>query len=319
MNLLALVGIIALSFVLGKATDILLKHLKSIAQKTKLGGFFLTSIITGFATTIPEFFIAVTSSFSGVSDIALGNAIGTIIGNLSIIAGLAALLGGGIGIRSKTYGTDIMHAFFAGVAPLFLLADNVLSRVDGIILILLYGFYHYLILKERNEEIAKNEDGVVNFLLSHVKGNHVGRHFMWVFLTVAVILFSADSIVGLSQVIASSFGISTLIVGIFLVAIGTSLPELVLETKAIRRGEAGLFVGNLLGSIVANGTLIIGIAALIRPIVVSAFSDFMMATAFFLVIFTLFYLFVKSKQRLARWEGAVLIAVYLVFAVLELV
>ncbi len=318
MNLWAIVGILALSFVLGRATDTLLTHLKIIATKTKLGGFFLTSLITGFATTIPEFFIAVTASASGSPELALGNAIGTVIAMVSIIAGVAAIIGGGIAIRSKTYGTDIVHAFFAGLAPLFLLADNALSRVDGILLILLYGFYHYLVLKERNEEVTKTEGGVMGFLLSRIKGSNTGKHFFWVFLMVAVILFSADTSVRLAQSIAENAGISKLLVGIFVVALGTSLPELTVQAKAIKRGDAGLFVGNLLGSIVANGTLIIGISALIRPIEIAAFSDFLVATIFFLALFMLFYFFVKTKQRLSRWEGLMLVIVYAIFTMASL-
>lgn len=95
------------------------------------------------------------------------------------------------------------------------------------------------------------------------------------------------------------------------------MPELVVDTKAIKKGDAQLFMGNMLGTIVSNGTLVIGVAALLSPIAVNAVSDYLMATIFFLSIFIVFYFFIRTKGRLERWEGALLIALYASFVLLE--
>ena len=101
------------------------------------------------------------------------------------------------------------------------------------------------------------------------------------------------------------------------ITFGTTLPELIVEFKAIRQHETALFMGNVLGTIVANGTLIVGITALIAPITIQAFNEYIIATVFFLSTFTFFYFFIKTKSRLDRWEGFVLLATYAIFAVLE--
>jgi cation:H+ antiporter len=110
-----------------------------------------------------------------------------------------------------------------------------------------------------------------------------------------------------------------LLVGLFLVAIGTSLPELAFELKAIREKEPGMVFGDLLGSVVANGTLIIGITSLISPIKIQAFNEYLLATAAFVVIFGVFYLFIRTKKKLERWEGAVLLGAYVIFILLEFI
>jgi len=318
MTFLPVIGIGIFSLVLIKATDVLVKHLKVLAHKTELGGFFLSTLIVGLATSLPEISVGVTAALNGVPNIAMGNSIGSNIANLSIIAGGAALVGGRLRIENHSYGRDLIHAFLAGAAPLFLLMDNALSRVDALILIALYGFYNYLILKKRTTEIVEHaQHGVLHVVFSKIRHEKTGKHFALVFLSIAIVLFSADMIVRFGTSIAEGLDISVLLVGIVFVAIGTSLPEFVVELKAIREGSTSLYLGNLLGSVVANGTLVVGITALISPITIRAFTDYLLATVFFLSIFTFFYFFVQTHQRLARWEGALLVMVYVLFVLLE--
>lgn len=312
-----LAGIILFSLVLIKAADVLAVHLKSLTLKTKLGGFFLTSLIVGLATSLPELFVGITSALSGVPNLSLGNAIGSNIANMTLVAGGAALLGGSLKIHDHSYREDLLHAFLAGMAPLFLLMDNALSRVDALILIALYFFYNYWILKARNKKLMDHDGGLLPMLFRRLGHPKNGKDFGFIFLSIAIILFAADMIVRFGTGIATSVGISPLLVGLVIVAIGTSLPEFVVEFKAVRKGDTPLYMGNLLGSIVANGTLIIGITALISPITIQAFNDYLLATLAFLFIFFLFYMFIRTKEMITRWEGLLLILVYSVFIIME--
>jgi cation:H+ antiporter len=126
-------------------------------------------------------------------------------------------------------------------------------------------------------------------------------------------------IVKTAQSFATSLGIPVLLVGLFVVALGTSLPELALEIRAIKEKEVALVFGNLLGSTVANSTLIIGLTALIAPIEVVAVNSYLIATLAYIVLFWLFWWLTKTKRRLDRWEGVVMILGYLVFIAIELV
>ena len=318
MPIVLILGIIFFSLILLKATDLLVVHLKALAEKTHLGDYLLSTVIVGLATSLPELTVAVTSSLAGAPNLAMGNAIGSNIANLSLVAGLAALVGGSIAVRNHSYSSDLIHAFMAGLAPLFLLMDNVLSRVDGLILISLYGFYNYFILRDRNKEmLAEERTNVFSLIVSRLRNNGSGKHIMLIFLSLALLLFSGDMMVKFAIQLSDVMHIPVLLVGIFFITFGTILPELIVEFKAIRQRETALFMGNVLGTIVANGTLIVGITALIAPITIQAFNEYIIATVFFLSTFTFFYFFIKTKSRLDRWEGFVLLATYAIFAVLE--
>jgi len=215
---------------------------------------------------------------------------------------------------------DVFYAFLAGSAPMVLLFDKNLSRVDGLILLALYGFYNFWVFTERHRRIIARRDEEVGFVRRLIRRiNHRGTktELAWIFLGVALLLFSADMLVRIAKQIAFALNMPLLLIGLLLVAVGTSLPELAFELKAVREKEPGMVFGDLLGSIVANGTLIIGVTSLISPIRIQAFDEYLLATMAFVVLFGLFYLFIRTKKKLERWEGAVLLGVYLLFILLE--
>jgi len=320
MPYLQIIGIIIFSLILIKSSSLLSVHLKSLAKRSLIGGFFLTSFIVGLATSLPELFVGVTSALTGVPTISLGNAIGSNIANMTLVAGGAALIGGVIIVKNHDYAEDLLYAFLAAMAPLFLLMDNSLSRVDALILIALYFFYNYAILARRNKEISDNQsNNLLLTLIRKIRHPHNTRDLMIIFLSISIILFSADMIVRFGVQLAEGLNVSPLLVGLIFVAIGTSLPEFVVEFQAIRNRDTALYMGNLLGSIVANGTLIVGITALIHPITVLAFDDYFIATIALVLVFFIFYTFMRTKNAVNRIEGFVLIGLYSIFLLIEFV
>lgn len=317
LPILQFLGIIFFSVILIKGTDIIVVHVKSIARKTNLGGYYLTAIIIGMATSLPELFVGITSSLDNQPILSLGNVIGSNIADISLVVGLAAVIGGSLKVKNHDIeAKDLLHAFIAGIIPFLLLLDKTLSRVDGLILISMYGFYNYLILNRRRKYF-ENEDGIIVGLLRRIHHNHVAKDFMYTFLGISAILFSSDMIVKLGGSFAKGMGIPIILVGLFIVAVGTSLPELAFEIEAIKKKETEMFLGNLLGSLVANGTFIIGITALINPITVQAISEYYIAIFTFIVTFVMFFIFIHSKKSLERWKGILLIAAYLMFLTIE--
>ena len=306
---------IVFSLLLIKATDILVINLRSLAKRTKLGRFAITAIILALATSLPELFVGITAAYEGLPNLALGNVIGSNIADLTLVVGGAALIGGTLKVKGGFVRGDLIYAFLAGLAPIVLLLDRSLSRLDGLILLLLYGFYNIWVLSKRRHHLAKREveGGVVHQILRRLNHRDAGKEMGWIFLGIALLLFSADMLVRMARQIGLIFNIPLLLVGLFLVAIGTSLPELAFETKSLKEGESKMFFGDLLGSIVANGTLVIGLTALIRPIVVGAFEEYLLATVAYIVVFLIFYFFIRTKHKLERWEGAFLIGFYLAF------
>jgi cation:H+ antiporter len=316
MTILYLFLLILASFLLIKVTDRLILHLKNLDSRIKIGGFAITGIFLALATSLPELFVGITSALEGAQTVALGNVVGSNIANLSIVAGLAAFIGGTFKVENGSTKEDLLHAFVAGGAPLVLLYDKVLSRVDALILIALYGFYNYTILPKRRR--GYEEEGVVSMLVRKLKPKKTRMELSLVFFYIILVLILADVIVRLSGAAAADLNIPVFLIGLFIVALGTSLPELAFELEAVRKGEASMFMGNLMGSLVANGTLIIGVTALIAPIHIGELSEYFLASVFFVVIFFLFYLFTRTEHKLERWEGGTLIFVYLLFLFLEI-
>ncbi|MCR4263719.1 MAG: sodium:calcium antiporter, partial [Candidatus Roizmanbacteria bacterium] len=259
--------------------------------------------------------VGITSALDGIPAISLGNVIGSNVANLSIITGVATLIGGALKVKDQTYTSDFLYALFAGIAPILLLFDGELTRVDGLILIALYGFYNFALLSKRDATMDK--EGFLTSLYHRIKTNHVGRNFKYLFLALVLIIFSADMIVKSGQYMAESLGVPIFLVGLFLVAVGTSLPELAFGFRALKRNEPELFLGNLLGSTVVNATFIIGLTVLIHPIVPVAVSEYIIATVMFVAIMLLFISFFRTKKRIAAWEGTFLIILYTIFVLLE--
>jgi cation:H+ antiporter len=245
--------------------------------------------------------------------------LGSNIADLSLVIGGAALVGGTVAVRGLFLRRDVFYAFLAGAAPMVLLFDKSLSRVDGLILLALYGFYNVWVLTKRHRSVvAKGHKnyGFVKKLIRQINHQGTKTELAWIFLGVALLLYSADMLVRIASRLAVALNMPILLIGLFLVALGTSLPELVFELKAVRKKHSEMVFGDLLGSVVANGTLVIGLTTLIEPIRIRAFDEYLLATMAFVAAFALFYVFIRSKKKLERWEGGVLLAFYIVFALI---
>ncbi len=318
-NFFNLILIFLLSFILIKATDILITNFTSLSQKTRLRKFALTGLILGLATSLPELFVGLSSAFENESILSLGNIMGANIANLSLVVGGAALLGGTLIVRGSFLRRDIFYAFLAAASPMLLLSDRVLSRWDGLILLLFYIFYQVIVFNQRSSHLKERGLKRPQRLLRifSLSSKTVRKEMAWIFLGIVLLLFSADALVRIATKLAIAFNLPLLLVGLLIVAIGTTLPELVFETEALRKRQSSMFLGNLLGSIVANGTLIIGLVALISPFRVQNLESYLLSMISFLLIFAIFYLFTRTKHRLDRWEGSLLLLIYLIFVLVE--
>jgi len=319
MTIFWLALLVILSFLLIQVTAQLIIYLQRLNHDLQIGGFALAGFLLALATSLPELFVGIASALEGTPAISLGNVIGSNVANLTLVAGLAALVGGSLTIRNGRNKQDLLHTFVAGAAPLALLLDKELTRVDAIILIALYGFYNFTLLTKRRRGYEENDESTVALIFRRLRPKRTKRALGMVFLAIAGIFITSDLIVRLAQVVAGSLDVPVFLIGLFVVAVGTSLPELAFEYEAVRKRQGAMFLGNLMGSVVANGTLIIGITALIHPIKIVALSEYLVASIFFVGAFGVFYLMTRTKHRLERWEGGVLVALYLLFIVIELI
>lgn len=313
--------LIIFGYLLIKATDHLVGELRDISQITRISKYGLTAFLLAFATSLPELMVGITSAIEGKPQLSLGNVLGSNIADISLVMGGVAVVGGSIKVLGEFLRRDLFSAFLAGTLPLLLLVDGSLSRVDGVILLVVYIWFTYTVLAKKTEEIVEyhGEDSpITHRIFFRFRQVGVKRHYFRLVFWVAVLIFSADILVRVASSFAGTMGVSLILIGMFFVAIGTSLPEFVFGLKAMRSGETAMMFGNLLGSVVANSTLILGITSIIHPILLDGgFTPYLLATVAFVVLFALFWIFVSTEKKLRRWEGMLLLILYVLFVFFE--
>lgn len=316
--------IVVFSLLLIKATDWIVFSIRYFSKTTGLGKYSLTSLVLALATSLPEFSVAMAAALENNPSLVLGNVIGSNIVNLSLVVGGGAVVGGTIAAHGQFLRHDVFYAFLAGALPMLLLIDGQLGLGDGLVLLVVYLVYNATVLREERQELAeksvrRRRVGLGHRVLVRLKDSKTERYIGWFILGGAGLIISADGIVRAAVGLSASLGVPVLLVGLFLVALGTSLPELAFEIRALRLKEAKMVLGNLMGSVVANATLILGLMAILRPVsVTNGLQQYLTATIAYVVMFAVFYWFVRTKRKLERWEGAVLVGLYGVFLVIEM-
>ncbi len=286
----------------------LVKTLTKIAQFLKLSEFVAAFIIMAAATSLPELFVGITSALAKKPALSFGNIIGANILDLTLVLGIIILTARGIKIKERGLKRDAMWMSFIAILPLILfMIGNSLSRFDGAILLLVFLAYSYRMLKrQRSNERLK--DGV---------GRYEIVFAILLFVVCLVLLFiSANFIVQYASKLAVELSLPPIMIGLFLISIGTTLPELTFGVRAamLRHGEMAL--GDQIGTVIFNATFIIGLTALIYPIS-AAFTPFVIASAFLLLVSFLVITFIESGSVLGVKEGVFLILIYIFFIMVE--
>jgi len=306
----ALIFIIA-SLVLIKSSAYLVKSLVSIAKFLHWSEYIVSFVLIGIVTSLPELFIGIGAASRGASNLALGNAIGSNIVNLTLIAGLIVLFARHIKIKDKLIQRDIWIVFALACLPILFLVNKTLSRLEGLALIGFFIIYFIYLLKKQKKPLEVVDE------FSEIKT--ILKTVLVFAISLIVLLASAWLIVYAVQEIAQGFNASLIFLGIILVALGTSLPELIFGLRATLMKHKKMHIGGLVGSTAANSALILGITALIRPIQLNGSTSFWIGAIFMLGAILLFNLFVRTRKKLSWWEGLLLILFYVIFVIVELV
>ena len=313
--------ILLFSLLLIKSADFVVVALRRINKQTKTGVFALSALVLAIGTSLPELFVAITSALEGTPSLSLGNVLGANIANVSLVAGFSSLIAGKVIVHGDFLKRDVYIALVAGLLPMFLIIDGTLSRVDGLILLASYGAYASSLFRTRFLEIAqehRKESFIFRFIrqFNHIESSRT-KEFGRLFAGIAFLLLSADIIVRVARQLALAANIPVFLVGLIVLSIGTTLPEIAFSLRSLEDHEPTMFFGNILGSIIANSTLVLGVAAAITPIKVIAIDEYFKATVFFFIIFLTFWFFIRSKFRLDRWEAALLLFLYTLFVIVE--
>ncbi len=311
MTILYLILIFIASFILIKGADLVIDSLRKIGQISHWSPFVLSFVFVAISTSLPETFIGITSAFHKISTLSLGNVIGANIINLTLILGLCAIIISKIRFEKKTTIRTII-SLLASFYPILLAIDGKISRFDGLALLILFILYLAFIFFEERK-IPKE----IKEILNGKNRQSFFKNFIFLIVGLILLVGSAEIIVKLAQLLALDLKISPLLIGLILLSLGTTLPELTFGLKSAIRGQDEFSLGNSLGTIVTNSCFALGLAAIIHPIEIIIFSNFLIASLFFLLAIIIFTIFIKTRSELSRTEGIFLVLFFVVFLVIQ--
>ncbi len=292
------------SIVLVKSAEYAVRSVSRIARYFRLTEFVTSFILIAFVAAMPEFFIGIISAINGTPGIGLGTFLGGNIADLTLILGLIALAGNPIRVKSKIIKNDLYLGALC-ILPTVLALNGTLSRVDGALLIFAGVTFLFILLRER-EHFSKpfnNQD-------------HLGKNALILIIAISSLLISAHFIVQSAGALAIGIGVPAIVIGLVLVALGTTLPEFIFSLQSVRKGHADMAIGDLWGTIIVDATIGVGIIALIAPITVNIF--IMSIIAIFTAFAVFFALtFMKTDGILSKNEALTLVLFYVGFVVVQ--
>ena len=301
----ALILIIS-AIVLAKSGTLLVRSLAKLARFLKVSEYMIAFVLVAFATSIPELFIGILSAINKNPEISLGNVIGSNIADITLIMGITVLLARKIKIESRFIFKDLFYMFLISLVPILLMLDNTLSRFDGVILLVIFIFYMYMLITKK-ESTEKTDN---------VEYTELFKNFGIFFISILLLLGSAEFLVRSATAISIDLNIPVFLIGLFIIAVGTSLPELAFNIKAVLMRHKEQAFGNIIGSVVANSTAVLGATAIITPIV-APFTLFIISSAFMIFSLFIFMTFIRSSNALTWREGIALLMLYMLFILVE--
>ncbi|MBM6993910.1 MAG: calcium/sodium antiporter [Prevotella sp.] len=293
-----------------------------LAERMGVPQIVIGLTIVAMGTSMPEFFVSFMSAIHGTPDLAVGNVVGSNIFNAMLIVGCAAAVSP-IVILHDTVKKDIPFALVSSVVLLMMCMDASISRIDAGILLAMFCFFMMVTIRGAHEEKKEEEaqpKSVDADAVEIKKTMSVGKAVFLTFLGLVCLILGSNVFVDNVSAIAHTLGMSDALIGLTIVACGTSLPELATSVVAARRGNSGIAIGNVLGSNVFNILMILGVTGLISPMHIQGITDVDLSVMVISVI--LLWFFSYTKYRIERWEGGVLIlsfASYLTYLILQAV
>ncbi len=306
--MLVKIGLLVLGFfMLIKGADLLVKGASNIASRLNIPDVIVGLTIVAIGTSLPELFISISSAISNFSDLILGNIIGSNICNLLLILGLSSIVKP-INMNINETEDYITFSLFSTVL-LFAVGNssNYISRIEGILLLICFIlFLAYTIIMGLKNHSNQTQDSSNNS-----STNHLATSIFFVIIGIILLKYGGDFVSDNAVLLARDFNISENIIGLTIVAIGTSLPELITSVIASMKGKSEIAVGNIIGSNILNICLILGLTALINPI---SFSTQFNSALILLIISTLILWVFKDigkKNTVTRIKGTSFLVTYI--------
>lgn len=284
-----------------------------IARNLGVTPMLIGLTVVGFATSAPEILVSATAAIRDASNLALGNAFGSNIANIGLVVGVAAIIQP-LTVKSETLSRELPAMVAVSLIPVILLINLTLSRLDGVILLIAFLCFIYWVIK-----LGKRSSGhdtiEAEYATEIPDGVTQQMAILWIIIGLVAVLVGANALVWGSLNIAREIGVSDLVIGVTVVAIGTSLPELAVSVVAARKGLHGLALGNIIGSNAINMLAVIGVAGVIRPATLDLAAVQLHLPV--LLGFTVAFFFIAYNSdgtlRVGRLEGAALVVSFIIY------
>ena len=291
-----------------KGGDYLVDGSVAIAQRARLSRMVIGLTVVGFGTSMPELLVSLQSALMGNSGIAIGNVVGSNIANIALILGITALVHT-IPTQRITLRLDLPFMLLANVLFIAVAMTGTIGRLAGIVgFLLLVAFVAYQVHNSRKASNASDEEG------EQAEPMALWKALVMIIVAFAAMVFGANRLVEGASDIARQLGVTDRVIGLTIVAVGTSLPELFASVMAAVKGETDMAIGNIIGSVTFNLLCVIGLSAAITPIHGSDIG-FAFDSALMFGLGILLWLFLRTSYKMVRWEGAALTAIYVAYIV----
>lgn len=280
-----------------KGADFLIDGASNIARKFKISEFVIGLTVIAVGTSLPELMVSIQSILKGSPDLLVGNVVGSCVCNLLLILGIISIIRP---IKIQKESNIVLMLFSILAVGIFGNMYGMITKVEGILLLLIFSIFLLSSFTGKQEEISGKQDSVI-------------KSIIFLILGIILLKYGGDFVVNNASILAKDFNISEKIIGVTIVALGTSLPELVTSIIAIRKNSVEIAVGNIIGSNIFNLLLVLGITSFIKPIQFSGEYNF---DLIFLVITTLLIIIscLKNKnEELRRKEGIILLGFFILY------
>ena len=301
-----------------KGADFFVEGSSSVAKKLRVPSMIIGLTIVAMGTSLPECAVSVTASITNNNSLAVSNAVGSNIFNLMVVCGVCAVFTP----LTVTASTMKKEFPFSVICALLLLAlgffGMTLGHIDGVILLVFFAGFLFWMIKSAQKARSINpeaelDDEIVVDEAEDIKILPVWRCILYIIGGAIAIAIGGDLVVDGASVVAAALGLSQTLIGLTVVALGTSLPELVTSIVAAKKDEVDMALGNVIGSTIFNILFVLGIAAAISP--VEFITENIIDIVILVAMSVLVWLFAWSKKKIVRWEGITMLAIYAAYVV----
>lgn len=287
--------------------DLLVDGASGIAKKFHIPEIIIGLTIVSIGTSIPELFVSITSAIDGYSDMALGNVIGSNLSNLLLILGLSALIRPVVFQKETRIYEIPMCLIFTVIFIILCNTSNTISRPESIILLVLFVFFiGYTIYMGKRE----SQKEILEIKTDESKNDNTIKNILLVIIGIVGLKIGGDLAVNNAVKVAQYFNLSEKIISLTILAIGTSLPELVTSVTAAIKGNSDIAIGNIIGSNIFNMLLIIGVSAVIKPISFNTSYNLDLSILFISTLILALFPVIPPKDKMSRMNGLVYVVMY---------